>query len=532
MAGNGATPEEKEKLDLEAGFGENEMDDSKAKFINGGKSLEDTAVVEVSSAGDVSFTGLGKEELKKYAEDPFWVRLRWILFILFWVGWLAMLVSAIVIIVLAPRCPSRPDLKWYHTDSAYNVYSKSFFDGAKDKDGNQDGYGDLAGVMDKQGYIEGLGAKTIWLSSIFKTDGTDGGIIDHKQLDEKFGTVDTFRAFLKKMLKKGVRVIVDLIPNQTSKNHTWFQNSRENKSGFEDYYVWTTKTNNWKNAGVSRWKKDDTRNMFYLHDSADHPELNLRSKAVLKEFKEIMEYWAGVGVSGFHIVGVEYLTENASLVNDDNEMSQTRNFPDNAGVIDYLRGVVDGMDNKPGREKVLLATVGSTDPETLKMYYGKDDMRGVHMVSVVLDQLDKSDTAEGIKTMLEPFNNISTQHWMGWRGDDCSCPPSVPAWHSQPYYGDEIGMVDGGMPGDKMVPHHQCSGARTTTLASPRQFRGFAVNSYFLDVNVDSLTAQLRTDKMVDSFKEMFQLRMKESDAVWQDHGLHCRRNAPHLTPG
>lgn len=148
MAANGAAPEEKEKLDPEAAvFGDNnELDDSKAKFINGGKStLEDSAVVEVSSAGDVSFTGLGKEELKKYAEDPFWIRLRWILFVLFWVGWLAMLVSAIVIIVLAPRCPSRPDLKWYHKDTAYNVYSKSFFDGAKDKDGNQDGIGDLPG---------------------------------------------------------------------------------------------------------------------------------------------------------------------------------------------------------------------------------------------------------------------------------------------------------------------------------------------------------------------------------------------------
>lgn len=64
----------------------------------------------------------------------------------------------------------------------------------------------LAGVVQKQGYVEGLGANTIWLSSIFKTDGTDGGIVDHKALDEKFGTVDSLRGFLKTMMKKGMGI--------------------------------------------------------------------------------------------------------------------------------------------------------------------------------------------------------------------------------------------------------------------------------------------------------------------------------------
>ena len=144
MADNENSAEQNEKLATEypeASVPDETLDDSKAKFINGGNSLEDTKVEIATSESETSFTGLGKEELKKYADDPFWVRLRWILFILFWVGWIAMLVSAIVIIVLAPRCPTRPDLKWYHKDVAYNVYSKSFFDGDKP----QDGYGDLEG---------------------------------------------------------------------------------------------------------------------------------------------------------------------------------------------------------------------------------------------------------------------------------------------------------------------------------------------------------------------------------------------------
>lgn len=144
MADSNAVEEKNKANDPEeAAFEDDILDDSKAKFINGGKSKEDSTVVEVSSASEPSFTGLGKDELRKYAEDPFWVRLRWVLFILFVLGWLAMLVAAIVIIVLAPRCPSRPDLKWYHKEAAYNVYTKSFLDGGDEKDG----YGDLKGKI-------------------------------------------------------------------------------------------------------------------------------------------------------------------------------------------------------------------------------------------------------------------------------------------------------------------------------------------------------------------------------------------------
>jgi hypothetical protein len=119
--------------------------DSKAKFLNGGDHANSKVEVETSS-GEDSFTGLGKEELLRYANDPFWKKVRMVLFALFWVGWVGMLVAAIVIIVLAPRCPYKPDLKWFDKQASYQIYPKSFKDtNEPGKAAKGEGVGDIKG---------------------------------------------------------------------------------------------------------------------------------------------------------------------------------------------------------------------------------------------------------------------------------------------------------------------------------------------------------------------------------------------------
>ena len=107
------------------------------RIVDGTAASSEKHVINVY--GEVSFNGLGKDEVMKYADEPFWKRLRWVLFILFWVGWFAMLVTAVIIIAMAPRCPPRPDLKWYQKETVYQVLPESF------KDSNEDGHGDFDG---------------------------------------------------------------------------------------------------------------------------------------------------------------------------------------------------------------------------------------------------------------------------------------------------------------------------------------------------------------------------------------------------
>ena len=118
-----------------------ELDSSKVKFINanGGADAPDAHVTIADDPSDNAFCGLTKEELMKYADDPYWVRVRWILMILFWVAWFGMLAAAIVIIILAPKCPPRPKLEWWQKSSMCQVVPASY----QDTDG--DGMGDLKG---------------------------------------------------------------------------------------------------------------------------------------------------------------------------------------------------------------------------------------------------------------------------------------------------------------------------------------------------------------------------------------------------
>lgn len=128
-----------EKLVNEDGLLKTNNESSEVKYISVDSQNGD-AKVDMENV-KIAFAGMGKEELMKFANDPFWVRLRWFLFVLFWLLWIAMLAGAIIIIVMAPKCASPAPLKWWEQSPLYQVFVPAFKDGEE----TEDGIGDLKG---------------------------------------------------------------------------------------------------------------------------------------------------------------------------------------------------------------------------------------------------------------------------------------------------------------------------------------------------------------------------------------------------
>uniref|UniRef100_A0A023EYE6 alpha-glucosidase n=1 Tax=Triatoma infestans TaxID=30076 RepID=A0A023EYE6_TRIIF len=305
-----------------------------------------------------AFIGMGKEELMKYANDPFWVKLRWFLFVLFWLLWFGMLFGAIAIILLAPKCSSPEPRNWYENSPIYHLTVSDFKDGASP----QDGVGDLEGLLEKASYLKELGIETLMIDPLMpSTMGNPERIEDFKQVDPRYGTVDNVKKVLSALKQEGFHVIMRIVPNYSSNNHTWFQKSIEKIPPYSDYYVWSNgkadePPSNWLSVnGGSAWTWNEHRKQYYLHQFAEtQPDLNFRNPEVIEYFSEVLKWWLDLGLSGIHVDKVDFLFEslnytdetisnNPGTVHDEYDFyrhTNTRDLPELVGVIKQWAAVV------------------------------------------------------------------------------------------------------------------------------------------------------------------------------------------------
>ncbi|MED7627126.1 alpha-amylase family glycosyl hydrolase, partial [Lacticaseibacillus paracasei] len=159
------------------------------------------------------------------------------------------------------------------------VYPRSF------NDSNNDGIGDLRGVIQKLDYLKELGIDVIWLSPMYASPNDDNGydISDYHAIMKEFGTMEDFDELLDKVHQKGMKLILDLVVNHTSDEHPWFIESRSSKnSPKRDWYYWAdpkddgSKPNNWESIfNGSTWEFDENTGQYYFHlFSVKQPDLN------------------------------------------------------------------------------------------------------------------------------------------------------------------------------------------------------------------------------------------------------------------
>ncbi|RIP34270.1 alpha-glucosidase [Staphylococcus gallinarum] len=204
---------------------------------------------------------------------------------------------------------------WWKEAVAYQVYPRSF------NDSNNDGIGDLQGIIAKLDYLKDLGIDIIWLSPMYKSPNDDNGydISDYHEIMDEFGTMADFDELLAAIHKRGMKLILDLVVNHTSDEHPWFIESKSNKSNPKrDWYIWKdgkpdgSEPNNWESIfNGSAWEYDPTTQQYYFHlFSKKQPDLNWENDEVRDAVFNMMNWWFDKGIDGFRVDAITHIKKS------------------------------------------------------------------------------------------------------------------------------------------------------------------------------------------------------------------------------
>ena len=212
--------------------------------------------------------------------------------------------------------------KWWNECVVYQIYPRSF------KDSNGDGIGDLKGIIEKLDYLNYLGIDVIWLSPVYKSPNDDNGydISDYQNIMDEFGTMKDFDELLRECHKRNIKIMMDLVVNHTSDEHSWFMESKKSKDNeYRDYYVWKDgingqPPNNWGSVfSGPAWQYDEETHMYYLHlFSKKQPDLNWENPKLRNEIYSMMKWWLDKGVDGFRMDVINFISKDQNFPNGEN----------------------------------------------------------------------------------------------------------------------------------------------------------------------------------------------------------------------
>jgi alpha-glucosidase len=370
---------------------------------------------------------------------------------------------------------------WWRDGVIYQVYPRSF------QDSDADGVGDLRGILARLDYLVELGVDAVWVSPFYPSPMVDFGydVANYTDVDPLFGTMADFDLLIAGVHERGLKLILDFVPNHTSDQHPWFLASRSSKTDPKrDWYLWRDAApdggppNNWmSNFGGSAWTWDEHTGQFYYHSFlTQQPDLNWRNPAVREAMYAAMRFWLDKGVDGFRMdvlwllikdeqfrsnpLNPEYRGGNAFW---SVEAKYTADQPETQEIVREMRALLDAYE-----ERVLIGEIYLPIKE-LVAYYGASP-----------EELDRADTPQLLGAQM-PFNfHLIQTAWQAnliaelIRNYEAALPPGAwPNWvlgnHDQMrlasrigaaqarvaavmlltlrgtptmYYGDELGLPD------------------------------------------------------------------------------------------
>jgi alpha-glucosidase len=360
---------------------------------------------------------------------------------------------------------------WWQRGIVYQIYPRSFMDS------NGDGIGDLTGIRSRLDYVSDMGVDAIWVSPIYPSPMADFGydVANYTGVDKIFGTLEDFDALLAEVHRRGLKLIMDFVPNHTSDQHPWFRESRSSRDDPKrDWYLWRDPApdggppNNWLSSfGGSGWELDEATGQYYYHAFLkEQPDLNWHNPQVREAMFNVLRFWLERGVDGFRVDVLWHLIKDDQFRDNPPNPSfgpgqpphhsqilvYSTDRPEVQDVVTQLRDVMDEYE-----DRVLIGEI-YLPVERLVAYYGAD-LKGAHL-PFNFQLINAPWTARGIATLIDEYEKaLPGGGWPNWvLGNHDNRRIATRIGISQArvaamllltlrgtptmYYGDELGMVD------------------------------------------------------------------------------------------
>lgn len=450
---------------------------------------------------------------------------------------------------------------WWQTGIIYQIYPRSF------QDSNGDGIGDLRGVAQRLDYLQDLGVTAVWLSPIYPSPMADFGydISDYTGIHPLFGSMADFDMLLGEVHSRGMKLILDLVPNHTSHQHPWFVESRSSRHNPKrNWYIWKDAgpegeaPNNWLSVfGGSAWEWDELTGQYYYHDFLkEQPDLNWRNPEVQAAMLEVMRFWLNKGVDGFRVDVIWHMIKDEQFRDNPPNPDYQPHMPtydqllpvystDQPEVHDIIRKMRELLDSY--QERMMIGEIYLPIPK-LVMYYGVDN-KGAHL-PFNFQLIDLPWDPAKIASAIDLYEgSLPANGWPNWvlgNHDRIRIASRVGIEQARVaamllltlrgtptiYYGDEIGMRDVPIPFEEVqdpqglnMPEKNLSRdpARTPMQWDDSHYGGFSKASPWLRLNRSYTRENVAVQSadpysMLSFHKKLIALRQKEPSLMAGDY--------------
>jgi alpha-glucosidase len=426
------------------------------------------------------------------------------------------------------------ELAWWQRGAIYQIYPRSF------ADSNGDGVGDLRGIASRLDHLAELSVEAIWLSPFFRSPMADFGydVSDYRDVDPIFGTLDDFDHLVDACHERGIRVVIDWVPNHTSDQHEWFQASRSSREDAKrDWYVWRDGADGPPNDWTSQfkavgpaWSFDEATGQWYLHSfMREQPDLNWDNPEVEAAMHDVIRFWMDRGVDGMRLDAIHKIAKDPLL--RDHTEAPRRHDEDWSTIHARLRGIRRVVDEYENR--MIVGEVALQDLHRIVLYLESGDQ--LHLAHNFVF-VDLPWDAEAFGTSIDDFEALADRTaWPAWFLENHDKPRIASrfgaasaraaavmlyALRGTPfvYQGQELGLPDSEIPPDRVVDVDGRDPERTPVPWEPGPGAGFTEGEPWLPVD--------------DAFNARDQARDPRSSLTLFRRLAKLRRELPALQSG